>query len=53
MPTIRQRITPFLWFDNQAEEAVAFGKRADLLPASFRDTAAHEPLQQTVLTDDA
>ncbi len=24
MPTIRQRITPFLWFDNQAEEAVAF-----------------------------
>jgi len=24
MPTIRQRITPFLWFDNQAEEAAAF-----------------------------
>jgi len=24
MPAIRQRITPFLWFDNQAEEAAAF-----------------------------
>ncbi|MBA3892923.1 MAG: VOC family protein [Gemmatimonadales bacterium] len=24
MPAIAQRITPFLWFDDQAEEAVAF-----------------------------
>jgi predicted 3-demethylubiquinone-9 3-methyltransferase (glyoxalase superfamily) len=24
MPAIRQRITPFLWFDDQAEEAAAF-----------------------------
>jgi len=24
MPVITQRITPFLWFDNQAEEAAAF-----------------------------
>jgi predicted 3-demethylubiquinone-9 3-methyltransferase (glyoxalase superfamily) len=24
MPVINQRITPFLWFDDQAEEAVAF-----------------------------
>jgi predicted 3-demethylubiquinone-9 3-methyltransferase (glyoxalase superfamily) len=24
MPAIAQRITPFLWFDNQAEEAAAF-----------------------------
>jgi predicted 3-demethylubiquinone-9 3-methyltransferase (glyoxalase superfamily) len=24
MPTIKQKITPFLWFDSQAEEAVAF-----------------------------
>jgi predicted 3-demethylubiquinone-9 3-methyltransferase (glyoxalase superfamily) len=24
MPTIRQRIMPFLWFNDQAEEAVAF-----------------------------
>ena len=24
MPVTTQRITPFLWFDNQAEEAVAF-----------------------------
>ncbi len=24
MPTIQQRITPFLWFDSEAEEAAAF-----------------------------
>ncbi|HOE97501.1 MAG TPA: VOC family protein, partial [Candidatus Sumerlaeota bacterium] len=24
MPRIRQKITPFLWFDNQAEEAARF-----------------------------
>ena len=24
MPVTTQRITPFLWFDNQAEEAAAF-----------------------------
>ncbi len=24
MPTIAQRITPFLWFENQAEEAARF-----------------------------